>query len=576
MIEMSTNSHKFFCPVQISEFEYEYRFKSQQEYEMEQGIYVPPLNFMQDIKTLDDLENFNGPKNDKLQTKKCFLDFVKGTLHIDPRKRWTPNMSKQHPFISRNNYEGPFVPERGNSPRMSSQSSIRDPDDNSDSSSVSRINKSDEMYEKLGSCPSQILRDPTDFTFSKGFKKELSEEKKQEIFNSRSYRPPILSLDDEYFKGFNLNSLDAISQEFKDKIYNQDPDKVKKKSPGTSVFTATFSQQNTGHMQPPPQPVSQGFPPFQNSMVYNQNDSGFNRYQPQMQPNTNLGASYGYSDQNMHYGGYPSNQQMYMQQPMMNTGSSQQMAPQNQNYMYGSLQNTQMPQNQTQDPWQMGDGFGDPSQHLFSQPFDTFSATMNNGPNFGEIEGDMHPSFYRNQNPQTKKTKKKDPQKEMRVGSWDPKFLSKGKIKKFQHNNGNNYAQGQISNWQNMKKSGGFSKVKRNKNKNKGISNSQNIFTATFGAPQVEEKPEEMPQVQNNQMPFLNIQDPPITAKFDNFKQNLPKSKKSTDNFGKINSSAFGKGQSFAGTYNIDGPLKSSRLPSKDNSALNLNKNRLK
>lgn len=77
------------------------------------------------------------------------------------------------------------------------------------------------MYDKLGSCPSQILRGPTEFTFNKKAKKETSEENKQQIFNSRSYRPPILSLEVEYFKGFNLNSLDAISQEFKDMIYNQ-------------------------------------------------------------------------------------------------------------------------------------------------------------------------------------------------------------------------------------------------------------------------------------------------------------------------------------------------------------------
>ncbi len=78
-------------------------------------------------------------------------------------------------------------------------------------------------------------------------------------------------------------------------------------------------------------------------------------------------------------------------------------------------------------------------------------------------------------------------------------------------------------------------------------------------------------------MPFLNIQDPPKTAKFDNFKQNLPKSKKSSDNFGKIQTSAFTTGQSFAGTYNIDGPLKSCRMPtSGDPMTPDTNKIRLK
>jgi hypothetical protein len=129
-------------------------------------------------------------------------------------------MSRQHPFISRKKYEGPFVPKRELKPVVT-QNSIDEHDENSDSSSVSRKNKSDEMYEKLGSCPSQILRDPSEFAFNKSSKKPISEEKKKEIFNNRSYRPPILSLDVEYFKGFNFNSLDSISEGFKDMIYNQ-------------------------------------------------------------------------------------------------------------------------------------------------------------------------------------------------------------------------------------------------------------------------------------------------------------------------------------------------------------------
>jgi len=38
-------------------------------------------------------------------------------------------------------------------------------------------NKSDELYDKLGSCPSQLLRDPVDNVFQKFKKKEISEEK---------------------------------------------------------------------------------------------------------------------------------------------------------------------------------------------------------------------------------------------------------------------------------------------------------------------------------------------------------------------------------------------------------------
>lgn len=41
---------------------------------------------------------------------------------------------------------------------------------------------------------------------------------KKAINSNISYRPPILSLDISYFKGFNFNSLDAISEGFKTKI----------------------------------------------------------------------------------------------------------------------------------------------------------------------------------------------------------------------------------------------------------------------------------------------------------------------------------------------------------------------
>lgn len=39
--------------------------------------------------------------------------------------------------------------------------------------------------------------------------------------HAKSYRPPILSLDIDYFKGFNLNSLDAIFEGFKSKVNSQ-------------------------------------------------------------------------------------------------------------------------------------------------------------------------------------------------------------------------------------------------------------------------------------------------------------------------------------------------------------------
>lgn len=150
MIEQGRHSHKYFAPVYDEQGNYSYRFKEKQEFEMEQGVYLPELGFQEELTCLDDLVGFQNSKNDKLETKQCFVDFIKGILMLDPRQRWTPSMSTQHPFISRKKYEGPFLPKREPSP-MISQHSIEDREENSDSSSVSRKNKSDEMYEKLGS-----------------------------------------------------------------------------------------------------------------------------------------------------------------------------------------------------------------------------------------------------------------------------------------------------------------------------------------------------------------------------------------------------------------------------------------
>lgn len=41
-----------------------------------------------------------------------FLDFLKGLLRIDKDTRWTPLMAKEHPFIKRQSYNGPFEPQR--------------------------------------------------------------------------------------------------------------------------------------------------------------------------------------------------------------------------------------------------------------------------------------------------------------------------------------------------------------------------------------------------------------------------------------------------------------------------------
>lgn len=144
-------------------------------------------------------------------------------------------------------------------------------------------------------------------------------------------------------------------------------------------------------------------------------------------------------------------------------------------------------------------------------------------------QGDPHPSLFCNNNPPPKMKLKPETESQMRTGSWDPKFLQKGGIRKFHHNNGQRYMEGQISNSSNMKKCAAYSKVKKNKKykgKKKNDSNNYdggNIFTQTFSSMQGQiQDPDVGAQ---NQVPFLDIGNPPQTAKFSTFNQNLPKPK---------------------------------------------------
>jgi len=162
------------------------------------------------------------------------------------------------------------------------------------------------------------------------------------------------------------------------------------------------------------------------------------------------------------------------------------------------------------------------SYSIFPQQFDNWEFPSNDF----ETQGDPHPSVFRNQNPQSRVKIPKDNNVERtRVGSWDPKFLQKGKMKKFQHNNGLGYTQGLPSNCQNMKKSSGYTKVKRKKEKGQNKQINQNIFTQAFGGSPAEIQPHDIPPVPHNAIPYVDVREPPKTAKFDTFKQNLPKTK---------------------------------------------------
>jgi len=304
-------------------------------------------------------------------------------------------------------------------------------------------------------------------------------------------------------------------------------------------------QQNYGYpmqQQQEPQynqmPMGMGIP---NQMVYQDMNYGYQNYPMNMPP------------QNM--GGGPANSQYYQQ----NTGYSM---PQ-QNYMgMSDNYNQQFPQQPGFDAGYQGFE----SMGFYGAPADAPGM----GNNSFMPPGDPHPSMFRSNQPPPQVKIKQQSNDQMRAGSWDPKFLQKSGIKKFQHNNGKEYTEGQIANWNNMKKNPAYSKVKKNKRskkkpQNHQVSDQQNIFSQTFGGPESQEpQQDQFGDLDNpNQLPFY-MQDPPNTVKSTNFNQSMGSARKSSEPVAASNQSTFNKGQSFSETFQMQGPLKSSRLPQRD------------
>ena len=49
-------------------------------------------------------------QENEMNSMDAFIDFLKGLLRIDKDTRWTPLMAKEHPFITRQIFTGPFEP----------------------------------------------------------------------------------------------------------------------------------------------------------------------------------------------------------------------------------------------------------------------------------------------------------------------------------------------------------------------------------------------------------------------------------------------------------------------------------
>lgn len=124
----------------------------------------------------------------------CFLDFVRGLLNPDPEERWSASEAMKHPFITREQYKKPFNPRE----RSGVQS-----DADSEVSSSSTMRKS-EQSDKAGGDKGGGQRNKLNFSegaITGAINSDLLTTAQVDI-KSGSFRPPILSVPDDYFKGF--------------------------------------------------------------------------------------------------------------------------------------------------------------------------------------------------------------------------------------------------------------------------------------------------------------------------------------------------------------------------------------
>ncbi|XP_057838339.2 dual specificity protein kinase YAK1 homolog isoform X2 [Cryptomeria japonica] len=95
-----------------------YQFLSESEYEArEKKKPVSGKRYFNHVRLEDVI--FNYPYKKKMskeelvkenQTRLSFIDFLRGLVHFDPVKRWTPRQAAQHPFVTEEPFTGPYRP----------------------------------------------------------------------------------------------------------------------------------------------------------------------------------------------------------------------------------------------------------------------------------------------------------------------------------------------------------------------------------------------------------------------------------------------------------------------------------
>jgi dual specificity protein kinase YAK1 len=93
-----------------------YVFKTPEEFELENQTQLPPHKKYFILKRLEDLEMYynKSKQREKQPSEKprfeIFLHFLKGLLHLNPKKRWTAAQAKLHPFLTNSPFEPDWEP----------------------------------------------------------------------------------------------------------------------------------------------------------------------------------------------------------------------------------------------------------------------------------------------------------------------------------------------------------------------------------------------------------------------------------------------------------------------------------
>lgn len=102
-----------------------YHLKSREKYSLDSNRVEPPPKQYFNSTHLDDIilgypirpRDISPKERDvEVANRRCFLDFIKGLLNINPIERWSPMQAAQHPFITGKPFTMPFVPPISSAP----------------------------------------------------------------------------------------------------------------------------------------------------------------------------------------------------------------------------------------------------------------------------------------------------------------------------------------------------------------------------------------------------------------------------------------------------------------------------